>query len=372
MAVPGFVGGTNLLVSRQMSTQRTINEFVETTGGGGKVSRGFRPAEGIEPFATVGSVDTSALFSQDGQAFGCNGTVFFELESDGSVTARGTITFDGTRATMCSNGSAGHQVCVVSAGILYIYNLVTHAFTQITDFQDNDVNVRMCEFMDGYFFALQTNSRRVYYSTLEDGLAWDFTFGYIERSWGSDNVSFIKRSGRQLWLVGTLTSEIWADNGNATIPFAPIQGAFLDIGSIAPFSGVRDGDTITWLSQDERGGGLVVRAAGYEPKEASHYGIVSLIQVPEVDMASAEAFVHQITGHRFYWLYITGLDTQLVYDLVENVWCERARWNKTIGVWEPHIARCHCFAFQKHLIGVRTNGTIYELSPRFRTNVLEA
>lgn len=369
--VSTFVGGTNLLVSRQMSNERTINLFVETTRGGGKVASGFRAAEGIEPYATVaGSVDTSALLSQDGRAFSATGTVFAEILSGGTTITRGTIAYDGSKATIVSNGSAGQQVGVCSAGIFYVFDLLTSAFVQVADFQSNNVVVAMIEFMDGYVFALQRNSRRVYYCALEDMLTWDFTFGYLERSWGSDNVSFIKRSGRQLWFVGTLTSEVWADNGDADIPFAPIQGAFLDVGCIAPFSGCRDGETITWLSQDERGGGLVVRATGYDPKEESHYGVVSLIQQPENDLASAECFVHQITGHTFYWLYIPGMETTLVFDFGEQVWCERAMWNKAFAHWEPHVARCHCYAFEKNLVGVRTTGVIYEISPRFRRNII--
>ncbi len=368
--VPRFIGGTNLLISRQMSDERTINLFQETTRGGGKVEKGLRPSEGMRQHAVVNATDTSAAFSQDGRAWTVTGTVLAEIFADGSVIERGTVDYDGTKATMASNGSAGHQLGVCSAKKLYVLDLDTNVFTLVADFQSNNVDVRMIEFMDGYLFALQEDTRRVYYSALEDMLTWDFTFGYLERSWGSDNISFIKRAGRQLWFVGTLTSEVWADNGNAEIPFAPIQGAFLDIGSCAPFSGVRDGATITWLSQDERGAGMVVRAAGYDPEQVSTPAIATMIQLENSDLSTSEAFVHQIGGHQFYWLYVPGLDTTPVFDFLEGIWSERAMWNKVYGIWEPHVARCHMYAFQKNLVGVRDNGVIYHLSPDYKDNVL--
>ena len=82
----------------------------------------------------------------------------------------------------------------------------------------------------------------------------------------------------------------------------------------------------------------------------------------------AEAFAHQMGGHQFYWLYVPGLDTTPVYDLAENQWAERAMWDVALGVNTPHVARCHCYAFGKHLIGTRDSGTIYELSPDYLTN----
>lgn len=365
--VPEFVGGTNVFRSPQFSDQRTINMFVESTRGlGGKTERGFRPCEGIRPFCEIFNTDTSALFFQDGRAFAVCGTSFAEFFEDGTYQPRGTVLYDGTPSSIASNGSAGNQVCVVSAGVLYIYNLLTDAFTSVD--VDGQV-VSMVEYCDGRFLALVADSRRYYYSAINDGLTWD-PLGYIERNWGSDNIAFLIRSGRQVWVVGTATTEIHADNGNADVPFAPIQGAFIDTGAWSPWTARRDGETITWLSQDERGGGTVVRATGYTPSQLSTYGVTPFIQDVTNSLALGEAFVHQIDGHVFYWLYVPGMNTTLVYDFVEALWHERAIWNYVDGVWEPHVARCHCYAWGRHFIGARNSGMIYEMAASFAENVL--
>lgn len=368
---PRFVGGTGRLRTPQGSVERTINRFIESTlGNGGKVQRYLRPAEGLNPFAEVLDTDTSGIISQDGYTYCCTGTTFSQIFSDGTTIARGTIAYDPDRpATMAisrspASGSGSRQLMIVSAGQVYVWNFTDETFVQV-DF--GDIVVQMCEFMDGYFFALERDSRRVYYSALEDATIWDFTFGYFERSWGGDNISFIKRSGRQLWVVGTKTSEVWADTGNANDPFAPIQGAFIDQGSIAPFAGQRDGETITWLNQDERGGGVVVRATGYSPSQISSYAVAFMIQqaLTQGDLSRCEAFVHQLDNHRFYWLHVPNIDTTPVFDYTEQEWCERAMWIWQQAIWEPHIARCHAYAFERHLVGVRESGIIYQLAPEF-------
>jgi hypothetical protein len=379
VAVPRFVGGTGRLAINQpsqTSRERTINRVVQSTQGfGGKVEKRLRGRPGLTAFASIaGQIDTSALQYQDGVAFCCTGTSFSQIFDDGGTVPIGTITYNASfKATMVaagsvSSGDGSTQVMIVSsAGDVYVYDTATAVFTNIPfidPVSGNPFPVAMCEFMDGYFLAQRLNSRRVYYSALEDATTWDFTFGYFERSWGGDNISFIKRSGRQLWVVGTKTSEVWADSGNQNDPFAPIQGALLDIGCIAKYTGQRDGETITWVNLSEHGGGLVVRANGYQPQEVSTYPISLMLQ--QVDtigfLSLCEAYVHQTEGHRFYQLHVPIIDTTPVLDFSESEWVEWAMWNTAQAIWEAHIGRCQAYAFERQLIGVRNSGIIYEQS----------
>jgi len=368
--VTSIIGGSNVLTSLQAANERSINYFPETTKAQGKVQRYLRKAEGMREFTTLGASDTTGLFQQDGRVFAACGGYIYEIYADGTNRQLGAIAYDGTEASFCSNGESGHQLVCCSAGCVYVVNLDDESVTQVTAFQDAGVTPVQVEFMDGYVFALSNETAIVYYSAINNALTWDFTFGYIRRQWGSDQIEFIKRSGRQLWLVGSKTGEIWADNGNANVPFAPIQGAFLDVGCIARHTGKRDGTTLTWLSQDELGGGLLVRASGYDPERVSSPAIAAMLQLHGTSLAGATGFVHQMGGHEFYWLQVPGLDTTPVFDFTEGVWSERAMWNTARGVWEPHIARCHCWGFEKNLVGVSTSGVIYELSPTYRDNVV--
>lgn len=371
--VPRFAGGSNRLVSPQASNEATINRFPETTSGGGKVERYLRQAEGLRPFTRVtGQVDTTGLFGQDGRGFGAVGTKFVEFFRDGTNTVRGTIEYDGTPSTIVSNGKAGDQIAVCSGKKVYVFDLLTDTFSGPIDVDGQDI--RMIEYLDGYVHALVEDSDTVYYSDLFDASTFD-PLSFYQRNWGSDNIAFIKRSGRFLWLVGTKTGEVWADNGDADIPFAPVPGVFLDKGCIAPFSASRDGNSINWLMGDERGGGIVVRGSGSDPENVSTYAISAAIQsvmpsgvgaIDSIDpMSQCTAFTHQRDGHLFYWLHVPGLDTTPVYDATEKMWSERAMWDKRRGVWLPHVARTQCFIFERQFVGVKSTGVIYELSPNY-------
>ncbi len=371
--VPRFVGGSNRLVSPQASNEATINRFVESAMGGGvKIERYMRQAEGMRPFATFNDVDAVGLFGQDGRAFAVVGEIFGEFFRTGIAMNRGTVDYDGTPATIVSNGKAGNQLGVCVAKKYYCYDMLTNVLAEVVI--DGGQQIRMIEYLDGYVHAVVDNSDTVYYSDLFDASTFN-PLSFYKRNWGSDNISFIKRSGRFLWIIGSRTGEIWADNGDAEIPFAPVSGVFIDKGCIAPFSAHRDGTGLNWLMGDDRGGGIVVRGAGTDPDDISTYAVSAAIQsvMPlgagasgETNpMAACTALTHQRDGHLFYWLHVPGLDTTPVYDEKEKEWAERAMWDKVHGVWTPHIARTQCFEFERQFVGTKETGTIYELSPRY-------
>lgn len=374
--IPYFVGGTHRLFSHQANPERCVNLFPETIRRGSKAERYLRPTEGLVPFVELDSVDTSAFLYQEGRLFACCGTGFYEIYDNGTWVKRGTIAYDGTKATMSTSGASGtaglvgHQICVTSGGALYIYDTISHAFTQPAAF--SAIVIEMNEFADGYFLALARNRRAIYYSGLYAGTSWTTGTDYLERSWGSDNVSFIKRSGRQLWMVGTQTSEVWADVGNATKPWAPIQGVFLDTGCLARYTGVRDGETLCWLTQHEHGGASLVRANGYQPQQISTYGIDTIVQSIETlgGLNAAEGFVHEHAGHKFYWLQVGGLPTSLVFDFTEQEWHERAMWDYTQGRYTRHTGRSHTYAYEQHYMGVSDSGVIYRMDFDYLTDGL--
>ena len=71
---------------------------------------------------------------------------------------------------------------------------------------------------------------------------------------------------------------------------------------------------------------------------------------------------YQDRGHAFVVLVHPGAETTWVYDVATQSWHERALWDPAALVWTPHLARCHTFAFDRHLVGDRAEPG--GLSPR--------
>ncbi len=363
MELPGFVGPSHTLASPLADVERTINLFLERTEpGNAKVPAYLRGTPGVRPYvATVGD-RIRGLFAQDGRTFVVAGTVLVEILADDSFNTYDGLADDGGPASLASNGTAGQQLFIVAGGSGYIFDLLTNTLSAALG-ADFPANARMGAFMDGYFLVLVFGTRRFQISALEDGTSWD-ALDVAERSEGSDDIVTLIRNHREIWLMGTQTSEVWVDTGDPLFPFAPISGVFVETGSAAAFAAVRADNTLIWLDRDERGAGFVRQANGYTPVRISTYAVeLALAQAPELSVA--QAFAEQTDGHLFYWLYVPGLATTWVYDVTEGLWHERAIWDATACVWIPHVACCHAFVYGRHLVGDRQSGQVYHLSPAY-------
>lgn len=378
VVVPRFVGGSNRLFNPNASNEVTINYFLERTLSGVKGELYLRRTEGFRLHAhNPAVVDVTAQFAQDGRAWGVCQNVYFEFLDGGTIIPIGIVAYDGNPAFIVSNGSGGGQNAICSGGHYYVHDLLTDAFAEVVI--DAGIDVAMIEYLDGYILALERDTTRFYFSAINDAATFD-PLDFYDRIWGSDNIAFIKRSGRQLWVGGTKTTEIWGDNGQPLNPFAPIQGVFLDRGCISGWTAQRDGDGLTWLQGDERGGGVVVRATGYQPDMISTNAISTKIQDAafrgqadpgEQDpLRRSEGLTWQVDGHTFYALNVPTLKTTPVFDFTLNQWHERADWNYVTATWERWFVRSHCFAFERHYVGSRTQGAIWEMSPYFLENLL--
>src|SRR5262249_27979040 len=281
-----------------------------TQSGNAKVEMWLPRTPGLAFQFSVGSSPVQCLFSLDERCFGVSGTTFFEILTDGlshySYVVRGTVAASGSTtfplATMCSNGTAGDQVFITSGGNGYIFTLSTNTLAIIADADFPNGSALMGEFFAGYFLVQKVNSRTIQWSALEDGTAWD-ALDVFERSWAADNISFMKRNGTHIWIVGTQTAEVLYATGGVEV-FGPAQESLIEHGSVASFSGVRieteNSSTLAWLDQSERGGGLAVVAVGLNPASISTYAIARYEQERVHNLQQARCFCLQMDGHIDY------------------------------------------------------------------------
>lgn len=376
LAIPGLAGPSNTLASINVNADRVVNWYPETANPGSpKVQKWLRPTPGVRALTYFANGPVRGLFEQDGRAFGVGGEWFGEIIDNGdgtfSITNAAVVANDAddSPVSFASNGSAGHQVLLISAGLGYIFDLLTNTLTPITD-PDFPADVSMCAFMDGYFLVLIRDTRRVQFSALEDGTSWD-PLDVFERSIGSDNIVTMIRTHRDLLLLGSQTSESWSDTGDALTPFQPLQGVLMELGSAAAFGAIRADNSVVFLVKDERGTGIASRQEGYSAVRTTTYGIDLKIQ-QSTDLTQSVACAIQMDGHLFVLFDIPGLDTTLTWDVAEQQWHERGLWDSTACVYTPLVWRYHCFAFGKHIVGSRLNGYIYHLDSAYLDDEVSA
>lgn len=365
----GFIGPSNRNLSYQADNERTINFYLEVSGAGTpKAPVALYGTPGLRERWELEQSPVRQLFFQDGRFFGVAGAGFYELFSNYTSTFYGFIASGVLPVTICSNGSDGNQLFIVSGGFGYIFNLSTNVLTQIADV-DFPADAKMGAFLDGYFLCLQEGTDKFFVSALEDGTSWNgLDVGSSNQS--SDITQALIVDHREIWLFGSQTTGVWYNNGDPSFPFVPINGVFIQQGTVAPFSAQSLDNSVFWLGGNEQGGGIAYRAAQFSPQRIStHAAELAWLSYERID--DAIAWVYQEDGHSFYVIWFPSGETTWVYDVTvsqamqQNIWHERAHWNVQLAEWQPHVGRCHAFAFNKHFIGDRRSGAIYEQSVSF-------
>lgn len=356
----GFLGPSNTQASLTADAEKTVNLYLRMPDGTPKGQPNAYRRPGLKLFTFLGPGPVAALFAEDGRAFGVAASVFYEILPSKAVVARGYVQPSPIAATISSNGRQGHQLFITSGGRGYIYDTLTDVFTTITDDAFPTV-VSMGLFFDSAFLALNAETGAFVVSALYDGLSWNTLDQGIESQFSDQIVSFA-RSHDNLILLGTRNTAPWVNNGSGgAAGFVPQPGTIIEHGTGAPFSAVEFDNTLWWLGQDSQGSRMVWRMDGYTPVRVSTHAV-------EYDLASvsnvwnARAWAYQEQGHSFYVLYVPGLELTWVYDLSTQLWFQWGHWSIKYGRWFPYVGVTHCYTWDKHLVGDRQSGAVYEQS----------
>jgi len=362
MIVDAFLDPANTLASIQAGASDAINEYLESTSPGhGKSPLWSIRTPGMHPFVQFPEGPVRGLFEINDRMFAVAGSSFAEVFADHSIGPLWDVGTDDQPVSMASNGSAGHQILIISAGLGYIYDLTADTLAAITA-PDFPAPARQVEFMDGYFIvSYGGGSRRFSWSALEDGTSWD-ALDTAERSEAADNITSLIRNHREIWLIGFRTSEVWYDAGDVNNPFQPLQGVFIEHGGQGVFTPQRIDNTLIWMGLNDDGQGIIWRADGYTPQRVSTFAVEQDIQNASTP-TDARSWVYQMNGHVFYVLILPrDIQWSWVYDVTMDRWHKWATWNPITCQWMPHVAGSHVFCFNKHLVGDRFSGAIYHLS----------
>lgn len=361
MRLHGFAGGSVQVRSPNVNYERTVNLATESRDAGTpKVGAADYWTPCVRPFAALGSGPVRALFFQAGRCFAVGGGGFYEILQNRAVVVRGTVAADSRRAWISSNGTNGNQLFIVSGGQGYIFNLIDNTLTQITD-DGFPLPAAMGVFIDTYFLVLKGGSNQFNWSAILDGTAWN-ALDFAQTSLSSDPKRAIGVSHRSVFVFGEKYTEVWVNQPSGGITFAPIPGTFIEHGIDAPDSIVNLDNTLYWVGRDEGGNGVVWRLNGYTPERVSTHTVEYQLSFAR-PLSDAIAFAYQEQGHGYYFLYVPTLKTSWVYDVTTNEWHERALWNPVTMMYEPDVARCHCFAWGKyHLVGDRGSRAVYHQS----------
>lgn len=290
------------------------------------------------------------------------------VPSAGNTTLTQTLLNDGSPVSISSSGDAGQQLFLVSAGSGYIFDLRTNVFAKVLD------GATFGDYLEGYFIALDAGDSTFRISKPLNGFIWP-DLDYQQRVSGADKWVAMAVNNKEVWLVGTLTTEVWVHTGapEPAFPFSPIDSVFIEKGTGAPFSLIKLDTQLVWLAQDKLGGGMIVATNGYNLDPLSTQGLEQAIQKYRI-VADAEGWSYQQDGRTFYLLVFPSEGRAWVYDKSTREWHERAEFPTNATDWRTYRPRAHAYAFSGlragvHLVVDRQSGGIYEMSLEVGTDM---
>ena len=359
---PGFVGPSYVSQNLRAADQVCMNWYVENLEVPNEpFGSTLYPTPGCSTLVSADESPVRGLTEQKGRCFTVIGQTFYEVNTDFAFigSGYGAVARDANPASFAGIDLTGSQLFFTSGDKGYIYALGGSTISEVIA-----SGATQGAFLDGFFLALDSTTSTLKVSALNDGTTWEGA-QVAQRTAGSDPWKAMVVVHRDIWLFGEKTSEVWYNAGTSPFPFAAIPGAFLEQGIVAPFSAKAIGNTVMWLGSSDDGVGVVYRADGYKGQRVSTHAVEFAIQGytrKGLSISDAVAWSYQEDGHTFYGLNFPEAKATWVYDLATQLWHERGTWDieKTIfTAWRPQY---HAYFNNKHIVGDRALGTLYEMS----------
>jgi hypothetical protein len=353
MPVIDFLDGDYTAWSSYAAAQETVNLYLEMMPDN-KTPKALRGTPGTVEFADLGAQPVRGMHVVEKASslmYAVAGNKLYSITTAGVATERGTLNTTAGRVSISDNGA---QVMVVDGTNGYTYTIATTTFAQIVDADFPTADV--CLFLDGYSIVNKANTGSFQISSAYDSTAWAALD--IKTAEGDpDNLVTIAKRNRQLFAIGSISTEVFYHSGASTFPFDRVNGLIIDAGCQARWSVATLNNTLAWLGRDSKGGGAVIRLDGYTPSRMSTPALEDEI-ASYGDISDAFAYTYHRSGHIFYVLTFPTVRKTWVYDAVTNRWAKRQTYN----CGGRHLSNSHVYFNGKHYVGDYRNGKIYELS----------
>ena len=328
------------------------------------------PREGKNPLSAppVQGIGRGIFALSNGKLYAIVGTSVYFITTDWKFNLIGQITNLSTPVSMSDNGVTG--VLVDGSPNGYTINLNTNAFAPLVDPTGLFMGSRRVDFADT-FLAFATPNTNQWIVTLSDQVAFN---ALVEANKDStpDNIQTLAFNIRQMWLFGSLGTEIWYLAGSTPFPYQEWPTTFVPYGIAAPYSLTQADVNLFWLSKNPQGEVIALMTNNYSAIAFSTRALeYEWSQYPTVADCVGSTF--QQAGHTFIIFNFPTADKTWCYDLATKQWHRRTFIDHN-GV--AHREKTTFYASVDQLAGYPKTivgqdwqtGQIYALDPKFYTD----
>jgi len=351
-----FIGPAYQARSLNTDTQRAVNCYMELDNASPRAPVALYGTPGTIRKFTLPSGPVRAAWKEGAFSWWVAGRSVYRVDADYFIVAVGFIGTSSGEVGICSNGQ---QILIVDGVGGWIVNTADSSMVSITS-SGFPAGVKRATYQDGYFIVTGKPGSQSFWinQTPYNGTLWD-ALDFASAEGSPDNTVGIISDHRELWLFGELSAEIWVNTGSLDFPFQRSGTTFIEHGCAAAGTICKADNTVFWLGADDRGSGIVWRAAGYTPTRISTHALENALA--GYSLSDALAFTYQQEGHIFYVLTFPASKATWVYDASTQAWHQRAWLNPTTGVLSQWRANCSVFFNNLHLVGDYQSGAVYAL-----------
>jgi hypothetical protein len=349
-----FIGPSSQVRSLNADAQRSVNCFLELDQSSKRAPVALYGTPGTVLRAELAGGEHRGALRMGDYTYVVVGSNVYRLSTDYTAVLLGMIGTVTGRVELAQNGTE----CLIVDGVSG-WLATTGALTQITD-ADFPNGVSSCCYIAGYFVVCGDSTGKLYINeTPNQGTDWNgLDFATAE---GSPDYTLACRAvGKELWLLGAESVEVWVPVTDPDFSFAPAGNTFLQQGTAAGATAQVMDNALFWLGANVNGQGIVFRAEGYTPQRISTHAIETAIG-GYATVSDAFAWCYEIEGHSFYVLTFPTEDHTWVYDAASGTWHEWLWRHPSTGQLHRNRAAWHVFAGGEHLIGDYANGNVYAL-----------
>lgn len=323
----------------------------------------YYPTPGTDLYSDPGFLRNArgAYRTSIGTAYYVVGPNVYFLASDTTLTKIAVIADRQSQIKFADNG----LVCVLVDGLNgYVIDLTNNNVGVIID--PNFYGADYVVLLDTFFVFNRPETNQFFISIGNASYTLLTTTGAFDpldiaaKAGFNDPIVGLASVHRELWLIGSLTTEVWIGTGAADFYFQQQQGAYINHGSAAAFSIATIDILVFYIMQDQQGNGIVIQGQGYDVSEISTPRIVSEFKSYET-LSDAIGFCFQIEDHPFYCLVFPIANKGWMYDLKTKQWNEW-NWSDSNGILNRPRANCCMFAYGVILVGDWESGQLLKLN----------
>jgi len=318
--------------SRTVTSQLLTNLYREPIPDADKTAMAFYGTPGLAPYLDL------TLFTLPGQignivrgvrVVGSTwwlvvGNIVFGFNTLGSVSSTVVLTTNSGRVSISDNGA---QLIIVDG--VFGYTVAINVLTGLPIGSPDIVKIASANFpngattvafLNGYFIVDAPNGSRpgqFNWCSQYDGTTWSaLDFANAESS--PDPLTHVFVNFGQLFLFGTLTTEIWAPSGDTAI-FRRVGGAGVEWGLAAKWSVDKfQNNSLIFLGKNKLGQCQVCRLDGYTVTPLVDSELTHDMNTVIGNLSAGTGYTYSLDAHSFY--QISFPEKSYLYDDLSQSW----------------------------------------------------